>query len=113
MCGAFFSGLLALSAAAFLDVAGFLADRQHRFAEAVELGLGLRFRRLDHQRAGNRPAHGRRMEAAVDQALGDVVDRDAGAVDQRAGVDDALMRDAAGLPTCRARHRRPSSRAAM
>ena len=41
---------------AFLDGAGLLADRQHGVAEAVELGLGLRFRRLDHQRAGDRPA---------------------------------------------------------
>ncbi len=56
-----------------------------------------RFRRLDHQRAGDRPAHGRRVEAAIDQALGDVVDGDAGAVDQRTRVDDAFMRDAAGF----------------
>ena len=45
------------------------------------------------------PGTGNRMvgawEAVVDQAFGDVVDGDAAGVFQRAGIDDALMRDAA------------------
>ena len=36
--------------------------------------FGSDFGRLDHQRAGNGPAHRRRMETAVDQTLGDILD---------------------------------------
>ena len=54
-----------------------------------------RFGRLDHQRARHRKAHGRRVEAVVDQALGDVVDGDAAGCLQRPRIDDAFMRDAA------------------
>ena len=50
------------------------ADRDHRVAEPVELGQVLALGRLDHQRAGHRERHRRRVEAVVDQPLGDVVD---------------------------------------
>jgi hypothetical protein len=73
-----------------LDRADLFADRDHRLAEAVELFLRLAFRRLDHQRAGDRERHRRRMEAEVDQALGHVFDADAAAVLERAQVEDAL-----------------------
>ena len=47
--------------------------------------LRFRFGRLDHQRARHRKAHGRRVEAVVDQPLGDVVDGDADGVLERRG----------------------------
>src|SRR3546814_1756534 len=55
-----------------LDRPDLLADGDHGVAEAVELDLALALGRLDHQRAGDREAHGRGVEAEVDQPLGDV-----------------------------------------
>ncbi len=62
-----------------------LPDRDHGIAEAVELRLQFGFGRLDHQRARHREAHGRGVEAVVDQPLGDVIDGDAGLCLQRRG----------------------------
>src|SRR5262249_11543851 len=45
--------------AAALDLGDLLADRDHGIAEPIQLGLGFGFRRLDHQRARHREAHGR------------------------------------------------------
>ncbi|MNM52925.1 hypothetical protein D3C81_640150 [compost metagenome] len=73
--------------------ADFLADADHRCAEAVQFFLGLTLGRLDHQRASHREGHGRGMEAEVDQALGHVLDADAAAVLERAQVEDALVGD--------------------
>ena len=78
---------------ALLDRADLVADRDHRVDEAVELGLRLALGRLDHQRAGDREAHRRRVEAVVDQPLRDVVDRDVGRLLERPQVEDALVRD--------------------
>ena len=72
-----------------------LALLNHRGAEAVQLRLRLALGRLDHQRAGDRERHRRGMEAIVDQALGDIVDRDPGRILEHAGVEDAFVRDAA------------------
>ena len=72
---------------------------EHGIAKAVEFSLRLRLRRLDHQGSGNRPAHGWRMEAAIDEPLGDVVDRHSGAFVERPRIDDALVRDAP-MPAC-------------
>ena len=47
---------------------------QKRSSSALRLALG----RLDHQRARHREGHRRRVEAVVHQALGDVLDLDAG-----------------------------------
>lgn len=80
--------------AALFDGARFFADRQHGGTEPVEFGLGFRFRRFDHQRTWNRPAHCWRMETAVDQPLGYVVDADARALHQRPRIDNTLVRDA-------------------
>src|SRR5687768_1004836 len=79
--------------AAVGDRADLLADLDHRVDETVELVLRLALGRLDHQRAGHREAERRRMEAEVDQALGDVLGTDAGLVLQRPQVEDALVRD--------------------
>ena len=46
------------------DVLRLGPDREHGVAEAVQLVLGFRFRGFDHQGAGHRPGHGRRVEAA-------------------------------------------------
>ena len=62
----------------------------------------LRLRRLDHQRAGDGERHRRRVEAVVDQALGDVVDGHARVVRDRPQVDDALVRDEPVRARCRA-----------
>ena len=70
-----------------------LADRDHRVDEAVDLAAVLRLRRLDHQRARDRERHRRRVEAVVDEPLGDVVDGHARLRGDRADVDDALVRD--------------------
>jgi hypothetical protein len=69
--------VVGLVGAALLDLADLLADRDQRVAEAVELGLRLALGGLDHQRARDREAHRRRVEAVVHQALGDVLDLDA------------------------------------
>ena len=84
--------------AALLNGARLLADGEHRGAEAVELGLGFRFRRFDHERARYRPTHGRRMEAAVDKPLCDVIDSDPGAIHQWPCVDDAFVSHATRSP---------------
>ena len=77
--------------AALFDIPRLLPDRKHGGTEPVELGLGLGFCRFDHQRTWNRPAHGWRVEAAVDEPFGNIVNRNAGALEQRACVDDALV----------------------
>ncbi|CEI74776.1 Uncharacterized protein PAE221_00336 [Pseudomonas aeruginosa] len=75
--------------------ADFLADADHRVAETIQLGLRLALGGLDHQRAGHREGHGRRMEAEVHQALGHVVDADPAAVLERTQVEDAFVGDQA------------------
>jgi hypothetical protein len=77
------------------DVADLVADRDHRRDEAIELADRFAFGRLDHQRAGHRKAHRRRVEAVVHQPLGDVVDGDVGLVLQRPQIEDAFVRDEA------------------
>ena len=67
-------------------------DRDHRVAEAIELAQRLALGRLDHQGAGHREAHRRRMEPVVHQPLGDVVDGDPGRLRDGTDVDDALVR---------------------
>ena len=94
MCGALRSGLVVERPVAGGDPVDLGADRDHGVAEAVELAQRLALGRLDHQRAGDREAHRRRVEAVVDQALGDVVDGDAGRLGDRAQVEDALVGDA-------------------
>ena len=88
---------------AFLDRADLVADRDHRVDEAVELGFDFALGRLDHQRAGDRKAHRRRVEAVVDQALGDVLGLDARRGLERPQVEDAFVRDEAARP--RVEHR--------
>ena len=67
------------------------ADGQKRRDEAVDLGFGLALGRLHHQRASHWPAHRRRVEAVVDQPLGDVVHRHARRR-EGPGVEDAFVR---------------------
>src|ERR1700720_2700182 len=54
-----------------------LANGEHRVTETVEFPLRLRLGGLPHQRPCDGPAHGRRVEAAIDEPLRDVVDGDA------------------------------------
>ena len=79
------------------DCRKFAVDGEHGVAEAVELGEGFAFGRLDHQRAGDRPAHRGSVESEIHEALGDVLDFDAGALFPFAQIKDALMGDAAGF----------------
>ena len=76
------------------DVLDLVPDRQHRVAEAVELLQRLALGGLDHQRAGNRERHRRRVEAVVHQTLGDVLRGDAGPRLQRPQVEDQFVGDA-------------------
>nr|GEU28245.1 hypothetical protein [Tanacetum cinerariifolium] len=80
-----------------------VADGDHGVDEAVHLHFRFAFRRLDHQGAGYREAHGRRMETEVHQALGHILVGDAGGVLQRTQVDDALVRHQAVV--ARVQHR--------
>ena len=99
--------------AALLDLADLLANRDHRVAEAVELLLRLALGRLDHQRAGHRERDRRRVEAVVDDPLGDVLDIDARRRLERPGVEDALVRDQPVRARCTAPRSARSSRFAM
>src|SRR5450631_66967 len=77
-----------------LDSANLCADAQHGVAEAIEFALGFGLRGFDHQRAGYRKAHGRRVKTEIDQSLRNVIDRNSATVPEHAGIDDALVRDA-------------------
>ena len=48
-------------------------DSDQRLAETIQLRLWLRFRRLDHHRAGDRERHRRRVKAVIHQPLHDVL----------------------------------------
>ena len=71
-------GAVVVGDLAALDLGDLLADGEHGVDEPVELGERLGLGRLDHERAGDREAHRRGVEAEVDEPLGDVVDGDAG-----------------------------------
>ena len=73
-------------------------DRDHRLAEAVELGFRFAFGRLDHQRVGDRERNGRRMETVIGEALGDVLGIHPDFSLQRAQIQYALVRDPAAGP---------------
>lgn len=77
---------------ALLDLADLLADADQGLDEAVQLFLGLRLSGLDHERVGDGPAHGGRVEAVVLQALGDVNGLDARRVVEGAHVENELVR---------------------
>jgi hypothetical protein len=83
--------------ASFFDIANFLADCDHGLAKPVDFDSRLRLGWLDHQCAGYRKAYRRRMKSAVDQALGNVVDRDTRGLLKRSNVDDAFVRNAVTL----------------
>ena len=96
------SGLSSAGHSPDADAVDLGADRDHRVDEPVELGEVLGLGRLDHQRARDRERHRRRVEAVVDEPLGDVVDGDARVLGDRAQVDDALVRDEPVRAACRA-----------
>src|SRR3546814_17718284 len=73
-----------------LDRGDLPADRDHGVAEAVDLALGLALGRLYHQGVGHRERHGRRVEAVVDEALGDVLDGDAAGAIGRASCRERV-----------------------
>ncbi|EHK82903.1 putative metal-dependent RNase [Rhodococcus pyridinivorans AK37] len=85
------------------DPVDLTADRDHRVDERVEFGDVLALGGLDHEGAGHREAHRRRVEAVVGQTLRDVVDRHPRRLRQRTQIEDALVGDHAGLP--RVQHR--------
>ena len=69
-----FQGVVGAVGFAQFDLADFFADSDHGVAEAIDFGLALRFRRLKHQRTGDRPGHRGGVEAIVHEAFGDVFD---------------------------------------
>ena len=89
--------VVVLRPSAAFDLRDLGADGDHGVAEAVEFGPRFAFRRLHHQRAGHREAERGRVEAVVDQALGDVFGADAAAVLERPQIQDAFVGDAAAL----------------
>ena len=77
------------------DLVDLVTDRDHGVAEPIELLEVLALGRLDHQRAGDRERHRRRVDAVVDEPLRHVVDAHAGLLGDRPQVEDALVRDEA------------------
>ena len=96
VCGAFLSGLFFRIGLAGADRFDLGPDGNHRVAETIELVLRFALRRLDHDRAGNRPGNGRRVKAVIHQTLGDVFHFDARAL-ARPQVENALVRHEAVL----------------
>ena len=77
---------------AFFDRPYFAADGDHRIDEAIELRLGFAFGGLDHERARDRKAHRRRVEAIVDQTFRDILDPDISRLLQRPKIENAFVR---------------------
>ncbi len=75
----------------------FTVNREHGVAEAIKLGEGFAFGRLDHQRPGDRPAHRGSVESEIHEALGDVLDFDTRTLLPLTQIKDAFVRDAAGF----------------
>ena len=78
VCGALTSGLSSAGHSPGGDAIDLGLDRDHGRDEAVDLGEVLASVGSTISVPGDRERHGRRVEAVVDQPLGDVVDRDAG-----------------------------------
>src|SRR5262249_5750068 len=76
---------------ALFDFGDLLANKNHRLAETIELGLRFALGWRDHHRAWNRQRDRRSVEAVVHQSLGDVLDLDARGRLELAQIDDALM----------------------
>ena len=93
MRGVFHRALFQRPLASF-NAANFLADTDHGVAETVEFGLVFGFCRFHHQRATDREADGRGVEAVVHQAFGDVDFGDAGGGFQGADIENAFVGDA-------------------
>lgn len=70
-------------------------DGDHRIAEAIDFRFRFRLGWFDHERAGDRPAHGGRVEAVVHEAFGDIFDGDSAGFAERADIDDAFVSDQA------------------
>jgi len=75
----------------------FAVDGEHGVTETIKLGEGFAFGRLDHQRAGDRPAHRGCVESEIHEALGDVLDFDASTLFPLTQVEDAFVGDATGF----------------
>ncbi len=73
------------------------SDRDHRLDEPVDLAQALALGGFDHQGSGDRERHRRRVEAVVDQPLGDIVDGDSALLGDLAQVEDALVRHQPGI----------------
>mmetsp|Transcript_6043 Transcript_6043/g.15477 ORF Transcript_6043/g.15477 Transcript_6043/m.15477 type:complete len:216 (-) Transcript_6043:2368-3015(-) len=82
---------------AILHLLDLLADLDQRVAVPVQLSKVLRLGGLHHDRASHRPRHGRRVEAIVSQALGDVRLANACLRLDLAEVEDELVRAQAVL----------------
>ena len=69
----------------------FSMDGNHGIAKAVEFLQRFAFGWFDHQRARNRPTHGGRMKSVIHEALGHILDFDAGALLPLSEVEDAFV----------------------
>ena len=68
----------------------FPVNGNHRVAKTVQLSLRFALRRLDHERAGNRPGQRRRVKTVIHQPLGHVLGGD---ILEPAQIQNALVRD--------------------
>ena len=113
VCGACFSGLSSRSAAPcsmarISSRIAIIASQKRSSSAWLSLSVGSI---ISVPATGKR--HRRRVEAVVDQPLGDVLDRDAGGLLERPQVEDALVRHAGRSRPCRAPGSAASRRAAM
>lgn len=74
-----------------LNLTDLLTNANHGLDEAVELLLALTLCGLNHEGVGDRPAHGRGVEAVVLETLGNVNYFNAGSLLEGAGINDELV----------------------
>ena len=98
MWGALTSGLFSRGHSPASIFAISAANVDHGVAEAVDLLQRFRLGRLDHQRACHRKAHGRCMEAVVNQSFRDIIHSDATDLGQWAQIKNAFVGDPSVAP---------------
>ena len=69
----------------------FSMDGDQRIAVSIKFLQRFAFGWFDHQGAGNRPTHGGRVKSVIHEALGHILDFDAGALLPLAEVEDAFV----------------------
>lgn len=76
---------------AILNFANLRTDANEGVSEAVKLLFALTLCGFNHERVGNRPAHGGSVEAVVLQTLGNVDSLHASRLTEGAGINDEFV----------------------